>query len=50
MIILLCMFVCKNGVIVFRYKVSRLGGSLIYEDGRCVSIHLSLVDVCIILC
>ena len=49
MIILLYMFVCMNGLIVFSYKVSRLGVSLIYEDGRYI-IHLSLGDECIILC
>ena len=47
--ILLCMFVFVDGVIVFSYKVSRLGVSLIHEDGRCV-IYLSPGDECIILC
>jgi hypothetical protein len=47
--ILLCMCVCMDEVIVFSDKVSRLGASLIYEDGRCV-IHLSPGDECIILC
>jgi hypothetical protein len=45
---LLCMFVCMNGVIVFSCKVSRLGVSLIYEDGSII--HLSPGDECIILC
>jgi len=44
------MYVCMyGGVIVFSDKVSRLGVSLIHEDGRCV-IHLSPGDECIILC
>ena len=49
MSILLCMFVCMDGVIVFSYKVSRLEVSIIHEDRSCV-IHLSPGDECIILC